>query len=394
MPLAPIDGDWGETNTVYFPGFADLSTQAGHYVQSNSFFCLGHEWMIRLYPRGLTEATKPHISIYLFHESIPEIRITFVISVERWSRSRNVLFTDTTEIGGEEHFCTREAALALTHPHGVLSVDVKMEAVAALSSVFPENPSACKTVQNLFMDETCADIIFEVWGERTMELGREGETPATFFAHHIILRSAAPQLAELCMKSDKSSPSRIEILNASHEAFKSLLLYIYGCDIPGLGCDIAQTKEIIEMADKYGVTNLKLKAEFFYVQTVKFDLENIGDCLLFADAMNCALLKEAVMNFIVKNATEINAKKVLKDILHTDFLSDALAILAISDKKASKDTVEEFSNMSICDLRLEAQEVGLGVDGTRQMLISNLETYYRGVSGIDTSYYGFDDDDW
>ena len=205
------------------------------------------------------------------------------ISVGRWSRSRNVLFSYPTEIGGEEQFCTREAALALTNPHGVLSVNVKMEAVTALSSVFPENPSACKTVQNLFMDETGADIIFEVWGERTsMELGREGETPVTFFAHHIILRSAAPQLAELCVKSDKSSPSRIEILNASHEVFKSLLLYIYGCDIPNLGCDIAQTKEIIEMADKYGVTNLKLKAEFFYVQTVKFDLENIGDCLLFA----------------------------------------------------------------------------------------------------------------
>ena len=389
MPLAPIDGDWGETNTVYFPGFADLSTQAGHYVQSNSFFCLGHEWMIRLYPRGLTEATKPHISIYLFHESIPEIRITFVISVERWSRSRNVLFTDTTEIGGEEHFCTREAALALTHPHGVLSVDVKMEAVAALTSVFPENPSACKTVQNLFMDETCADIIFEVWGERTMELGREGETPATFFAHHIILRSAAPQLAELCMKSDKSSPSRIEILNASHEAFKSLLLYIYGCDVPSLGL-VAQTKEIIEIADKYGVTNLKIEAEAYYVTFVKFDLENIGDFLLFADSKNCAFLKEAVMKFIVKNATEINEKKVLKDIPHIDYLSDALAILAISDKKASKVTVEEFSNMSICDLRLEAQEVGLDIDGTRQMLISALEAYYP-----DTSYYDiYDDDDW
>lgn len=88
--------------------------------------------MIRLYPRGLTEATKEYISIYLFHESIPEISIMFDISVERWPRSRSrnfdVLFTNTTKIGGEEQFCTREAALALTHPHGVLAVNVKMEA--------------------------------------------------------------------------------------------------------------------------------------------------------------------------------------------------------------------------------------------------------------------------
>ena len=140
------------------------------------------------------------------------------------------------------------------------------------------------------------------------------------------------------------------------------------------------------MADKYGVTNLKLEAESHYVSSVKFDVENIGDNLLFADSKNCALLKEAVMNFIVDNATEINEMKVLKDLLHTDFLSDALAVLAIRDQKESAYYAkQEFSNMSISHLRREAHEVGLGVDGTRQMLISTLENYYRSVGEVDSS---------
>ena len=150
---------------------------------------------------------------------------------------------------------------------------------------------------------------------------------------------------------------------------------------------VKNATEINEKKDKYGVTNLKLEAEVHYVESIKFNLENIGDCLLFSESKNCALLKEAVMNFIVENASEINEKNSLKDV-HGDFLNDALAVLAIKEEKrqAVETYSERFSVMTINELRHEAHENGLEVDGTREMLISALKDHYNNASGLDDDF--------
>merc|ERR1719464_926134 len=50
------------------------------------------------------------------------------------------------------------------------------------ASFIPENPSACQLIQNMFMDESTADVVFQV-GDK---LGRN--SPATFYAHGFILK--------------------------------------------------------------------------------------------------------------------------------------------------------------------------------------------------------------
>ena len=174
---------------------------------------------------------------------------------------------------------------------GALIFEVRMKKPKdyRLPSFLPENPSMCKTVQGLFMDKESADVVFEVGG-RPRESGRKKSKTETteFYAHRIILKTAAPLLAELCNSDD--SPSRIKLPNESPQIFHHLLYYIYGCNIPDFESDIAHTKGIIEAADKFGVTYLKLAAEANYVSSTTIDFDNMMECLHFAVSKNCALL--------------------------------------------------------------------------------------------------------
>jgi len=239
---------------------------------------------------------------------------------------------------------------------------------AATSPLFiPDNPSTHKIVQDLFMDEDYADVVFEVGGRgcATNEAKRPKNSPAKFYAHKLILRKAAPQLAELCMPDGSETPLHIEIPNMSPRVFKDLLLYIYGRPIPGFGDKVPRSKEIIEAANKYGVTNLKLEAEAYYVAKITMTAENVMEHLLFADAMNCALLKEAAMDFIVTNSCELLTTKALKDV-PSGLFNDALAAMA------RKGGTEKAGPMFISELRRKCSEKGLDSDGSREMLTSAL----------------------
>jgi hypothetical protein len=68
------------------------------------------------------------------------------------------------------------------------------------------------------------------------------------------------------------------------------------------------SKDIINAANRYGVATLKLEAEACLVEGTTFTLENVMEHLRYADSMNCALLKEAAMDYILKNRAEVLEK--------------------------------------------------------------------------------------
>ena len=55
--------------TVYFNGFADLPQEKGSFVKSSNFRCLGHEWYLKLYPRGDEDSgdNEEWVFLYLHH---------------------------------------------------------------------------------------------------------------------------------------------------------------------------------------------------------------------------------------------------------------------------------------------------------------------------------------
>ena len=210
------------------------------------------------------------------------------------------------------------------------------------------------------MAEDSADVVVEV-----AEKGVIMRSSSKFYAHYFILKRASPLLAELCKSS--TSPVQVQIPDESPDIFKDMLLYIYGLTVPAFGIDALRTRKIIEIANKYGVTNLKIAAEVHYVSLLSFSSGNVAEHLLFADSVNCALLKEKALEFIVNNAFEIAKKKQLMDIpesLHNDIL------LAMALKG---NAVGGFDAMSIHELRRLSHEKGLAIDGTREMMIAGLE---------------------
>ena len=214
------------------------------------------------------------------------------------------------------------------------------------------------------MDTESADVVFEVEGIK-------------FYAHSLILKKASPLLAELCKSEGDTSPHVVHISDVSSDAFKYVLHNIYGCNSWDVGQDYCRSDliiEIIEVADKYGLTNLKLKAEAYFVGSEDLEFDKFMEYLQFAKSKNCYLLEEAVMDFIVKNKIKILEEKMLEgapDNITYNILS-SMARREIERATTSKKN-SSFSFMSLSELRRQAHARGLEVDGSREMLISALK---------------------
>jgi hypothetical protein len=378
--------EWAKT-TVYFHGFADLPAERGKATWSPNFHCLGYEWYVELYPGGVeleddgSDATTKQVSVYLHSDSeTRNIHIDCKLVVRSNTKIKGWSYTHkfVNDFGiGTPQFVDRN--IALQHLiHEALVIEVRMKPVKYPPPFIPDNPSDCRTLKKSFMDEDFADIVFHVGGEELDVSGitEQGikDSATKFYAHRIILKHAAPLLAELGATSE-TSPASVEIPNVSPAAFKSMLLYIYGCKIPDFGSDISLTKDIIAAADKFGVINLKLEAEAIYVASIKLTFENVLDTLLFADSKNCALLKEEIMDFVEINATELLEKETLKGAPDGLF-HDTLAAMARRNAKkdvANKKRKRVANELSISDLRRDADSKGLDVDGSREMLIAAIK---------------------
>ncbi|KAL7501050.1 hypothetical protein ACHAWT_009205 [Skeletonema menzelii] len=229
----------------------------------------------------------------------------------------------------------------------------------------------------LFDDENSADIVFEICEEPKSESQRSGRkrtktsTAKLHHAHRFILQHYSQELSDLCTTSDGMSP--IIITDVKSEVFRHLLYYVYGGEISYEDFEGLE-KELICAADKYGVTNLKLEAEVWYVNNEKITIDNVIDKLLYADAKNCALLKESVMDFIVENKeTVMQQERLSFQDVPGDVIKELLAAVSRHDKEKSSSSHD--GNMRISDLREKLHDKGLDIDGSREALIAKLKEH-------------------
>jgi hypothetical protein len=182
----------------------------------------------------------------------------------------------------------------------------------------------------------------------------------------MIMRKCSTTLAELC-ESGRDELCPIQITVVSPNVFRHLLNYVYGGQVTAGEMKLHAT-EIIDASDKYGIPNLKLEAEDCLVGASTFSVENIMDHLLYADSKNCALLKEAAIDFIVETKVEIIKKVSFKDVPGT-LVSDVLTALSRAEGKK-----DDFVTLRISDLCRKVHEMGMNVDGSREMLLAVLES--------------------
>ena len=100
--------------------------------------------------------------------------------------------------------------------------------------------------------------------------------------------------------------------------------------------------------------------------------------------MNCALLKEAAMDYMLENK-DVVLENIRFDDAPGSLVNDVFAAIAraetkrgdnieISDQGSSNNnSASHFNSMRISELRQKVHEKGFDVDGSREMLIAALK---------------------
>jgi hypothetical protein len=380
--------DW-TTTKVHFHGFVGLSAIRDVGVYSPEFMALGNPWRLKLYPGGRIDSKRGWVAIFLMNQSNESIDMQFGLSIKD-GKGKQVAKKQPTTPATFDHmsgpscgqgwsdFAKRSKSLD-SLVDGTLVVYVNMKShepiKATLPHFTPENPF-CNNMLQMFNDKESADIVFEVGKHQSKNNAEKVAKIATvtFHAHRVILKAGSAVLADLWQsKGDPTTP--IEITDVSPEVFRHLLYYIYGGKISKEDME-THAKDVINAANRYGVATLKLEAEACLVQGATFSLENVMEHLIYADSINCALLKEAAMDFIVKNKDEVMDKISFDEMIPGNLMRDLLAAVARGEREeggADGDNNARFNAMRISELRQKAYEKGLEVDGSREMLIAALK---------------------
>ena len=375
------------TTEVRFNGFADLPSTRNDYVMSLRFSCLGHQWSLILYPGGEEQSREGYVAVALFNMTNKDIKIQYGLSVRDangkevvYDKSINEFGALDSEINSSCACCTHNFATRSTIKDllvlGSLVIEVRMKFPSTdnkPTQFIPKNPIN-KNVLELFMDEETADVVFEVEGEHQSGANntpKKSTTTTMFHAHRLILKNNTSALYDMCGASVKGITT-VSITDVKPDIFKHMLYYTYGGKLSGEDLK-NNAKDIINACDKYGVVSLKLEAEACYVDSTEITIENMMDNLLYADSKNLALLKEDVMDYIVKNKDDIIGK-ISFDKVPGGIVTDVLSAMSRGEQSGDGDKIN-YNKMRVATLRKMLDDRGLDVDGSREAMIARLKEH-------------------
>jgi len=392
----PNDFEGWTTANVCFHGFADLTTTRGEGVISPEFSCFGHQWTLEIYPGGTSEShgdedsDEGYVTVFLENESRNSIKIEWACSVrdatgkevvreEPETNEFDAVSNSPKNTWGYTDFAKRSTLMKLL-VQGTLVVEVRMKLPSTginTTQFIPENPFNNNMLE-LFMDEESADVVFEIGGEQQTKGKRKRAKTSTtnFHAHRLILKKNASTLYEMCKSDGEEGITTVSITDVKPKIFKHMIHYTYGGKLSEDDLN-NNAKEIINACDKYGVVNLKLEAEAAYVKTTEITKDNMMDNLLYADSKNLALLKEAVMDFILENKHSIMGKISLNNF-PSHLVTDLLAAVARGEQPpvgGEDDESIKYNRMRVGTLRKMLDEKGLDVDGSREAMIALLKEH-------------------
>lgn len=230
---------------------------------------------------------------------------SFVTRNANWAAAMNTIRRGVPNIRHKK-FAERAAILDPENSflvNGSLTLEIDIRILQPQRSIWtPTDATAAKEVCSDLLkilddaDPYNADITFAV-DEKDEEGGQE-----MFYAHRVILKTRSPTLAGLADESEHSTP--IPIKDVRPSIFRMILRFVYGGEIPSKDILDTQAKVIVRAADEYGCTWLKLAAEAA-LASAGITTENAAEIILFADATNCAMLKEVAMDYFVANASDV-----------------------------------------------------------------------------------------
>ena len=175
------------------------------------------------------------------------------------------------------------------------------------------------------------------------------------------------------------SPTQVSI-KADPDAFSLFLDYVYGKETTSFDWE-THARSVLELANKYNVPSLKVEAEVRYVECFKFTVDNVIEQILYADAMECPLLREASMKFILSPVNfkgVVSSRAFREELLQARYIAQEIVVAHASAADSDVDSVDvnanvHFDDMPVDDIRFLLKERGLDLDGSLEMLISRLK---------------------
>ena len=392
-PPHPIK-QW-ETKVVRFHEFEDLPR--GELFSSPEFTCCGYQWRLSII------IGTSLLAVFLHNMTNEDVTVEWALSIRDSIGKEVAYYVETDEV--KRHFDAIEqpgaplqdaagwgTSSGFSHvsitgalEEGTLPIEVRMKRIKKASydpipiQFIPKNPITNNILKS-FNDEESADVVFKVRiGSEEGEKSRKKSlktTTTNFFAHRLLLRVGAPLLAELCKPSEGGGEetTSVSITDVKPDIFRHMLYYLYGGKLTNEELE-DNAKEIIDACDKYGIVHLKLEAEACYVKSTAIGIDNMIDNLLYADSKNCALLKEAVMDYIVENGNDILGKVSFDDV-PSYMMTDLLTAVSRGEPKKDDDNNSDsinYNKMRVGTLRKMLDEKGLDVDGSREAMIAALQ---------------------
>ena len=275
--------EWFRTN-LYFHRFADfIAGDDESSMLSEEFKCGGFKWSVVLFP-GLDEADEGMASIALVSCSRHPVSVEYGFSFkDSTGREVGCGASHAREFGPQvdgnielaincdlvPNFAKRSTLLKSLE-NGTLVIEFRMRPKDPTKPppFIPENPSRCEIIQSMFMDKGSSDILIEVDEQQAKDNAMKmvKTSPVIFHAHRFILKKCSAPLYDMYGLGDDTINHTIHITNISPTIFRYLLKYMYGRKVSENKMK-SHAKEIIDMADRYGVCGLKLEVEACLVKT-------------------------------------------------------------------------------------------------------------------------------
>jgi hypothetical protein len=357
-----------EPNTIrfIFHDFVDL-IPIPIFTESPAAPCHGYEWKVKLYPFGGLGHNNSMVCLDLACVSPKrgewEVKAKYTLRVKK--ESSELVLGDglcVRKIQGSAPSTPRVDVLDPSKGYlvdGNLTIEVDIQVYIEKLPAFRPKTTLDRDMTKLLESAQYSDVEFQVGTEK-------------FSAHRCILAVRAPDLAALANDCTPDTPIHIQDIKPS--AFRSLLCFVYGNAVPEFKEMKNEARELIDVADRYGCISLKLLVEAELVES-GMTVDTAADLIILGDAKNCALLKEAAVEFFAENAESVKSSTGWKNIEESFPLMKELMYVVLSGKgSAPADSDElDYKRMRVSTLRATLEEKGLDVDGSREMLIRRLE---------------------
>ncbi|XP_014207969.1 speckle-type POZ protein isoform X2 [Copidosoma floridanum] len=269
----------------------------GQKVESSVFHIGGsneYEFQLQLFPKGVTESQKNHLSLLLLVKSCiePQLTIQFKCSLLNNKFSNKDFDVKETVARGQKCGFKRLIRTdSIQKSSGYLDHDRIVFNCAI--NVTINKTDDCKTkvvddIETLLLTGDHSDVILEVQERQ-------------FKAHKCILSARSEVFAAMFRhNTNEKNENIVKITDIRPEVMEEVLRFIYFGEVLNLE---NSTKEVLAAADKYNFEGLKKLCESALGKTLS--INNVVELLNFAERYNANNLKELALNFFAGHVKDV-----------------------------------------------------------------------------------------